>query len=77
MDKLVKSVNRITKASTPNLYGLHWDYNVFFQKYVLFNYLIIKLDDRKIKHQPNTKMFFLDRDNLIENETNPITKLNS
>jgi hypothetical protein len=75
--KLAKSVNRITKASTPNLYGLNWIIMFFFQKYVLFNYLIIKLDDRKIKHQPNTKMFFLDRDNLIENKTNPITKLNS
>jgi len=28
--------------------------------------MITKIDDCKIKHQPNTEMFFLDRDNLIK-----------
>jgi len=39
--------------------------------------MIIKIDDRKIKHQPNTEMFFWDRDNLLKRETKPIMKLNS
>ena len=39
--------------------------------------MIIKIDDRKIKHQSNTEMFFWDRDNLLKRETKPIMKLNS
>jgi len=39
--------------------------------------MIIKIDDRKIKHQPNTEMFFWDRDNLLKRETKPVMKLNS
>jgi hypothetical protein len=50
---------------------------LFFQNYILFNYLIIKLDDHKITHQHNTDMFFLDYDNPIESEMKLITKLNS
>ena len=38
--------------------------------------MITKIDDWKIKHQPNTDMFILDRDNLIKGETKPIIKLN-
>jgi hypothetical protein len=39
--------------------------------------MITKIDDYEIKHQPNTEMFFLDRNNLIKGETKPIMKLNS
>ena len=28
----------------------------FFQNYFLFNYMIKKIGNHKIKHQPNTKM---------------------
>jgi hypothetical protein len=38
--------------------------------------MITKMNDCKIKHQPNTKMFFLDHDNFIKYETKPIMKLN-
>jgi hypothetical protein len=38
--------------------------------------MITKMDDCEIKHQPNTKMFFLDRDNFIKDEKKPIIKLN-
>jgi len=38
--------------------------------------MIIKIDNYKIKHQLNTKIF-LDHDNLIKCETKPIMKLNS
>jgi hypothetical protein len=31
-----------------------------------------KINDCKIKYQPNTEMFFLDRDNLIKDKTKPI-----
>jgi len=31
--------------------------NNFFRNYCLFNYMIRKIDDRKIKHQPKTKIF--------------------
>jgi len=45
---------------------------IFFQNYFLFNYMITKIDDCEIKHQPNIKVLFLDRDNLIKkrSETN-------
>jgi hypothetical protein len=39
--------------------------------------MIIKIDDCKIEYQPNTKIFYWDRDNLIESESKPIIKLNS
>jgi hypothetical protein len=48
----------------------------FFLIYFLFNYIITKIDDCEIKHQPNTEMFFLDYDNLIKGKTKPIMKLN-
>ena len=38
--------------------------------------MITKMDDCEIKHQLNTKMFFLDRDNFIKDEKKPIIKLN-
>jgi hypothetical protein len=38
--------------------------------------MITKMNDCKIKHQPNTNMFFLDHDNFIKYETKPIMKLN-
>jgi len=38
--------------------------------------VIIKINNYKIKHQLNTKIF-LDYDNLIKYETKPIIKLNS
>jgi len=31
----------------------------------LFNNMIEKIDDCKIKHQPNIKMFFRNYDNLV------------
>jgi hypothetical protein len=49
----------------------------FFQNYFLFNHIITKIDDCEIKHQPNTEMFFLDRNNLIKDITKTIMKLNS
>jgi hypothetical protein len=39
--------------------------------------MIKKIDDCKIKHQPNIEIFFLDRDNLLKYKTKPIMKLNS
>jgi hypothetical protein len=39
--------------------------------------MITKINDCKIEHQPNTKMVFLDWNNLIESVTKPIMKLNS
>jgi len=38
--------------------------------------MITKINDCKIEHQPNTNMVFLDWNNLIENVTKPIMKLN-
>jgi hypothetical protein len=29
-----------------------------FLNYFIFNYVIIKIDDRKVKHQSNTEIFF-------------------
>jgi hypothetical protein len=45
---------------------------IFFQNNFLFNYIITKIDNFEIKHQPNIKVLFLDRDNLIKkwSETN-------
>jgi hypothetical protein len=39
--------------------------------------MITKIDDYKIKHQPNTNIFFLDRNNPIKGETKPLMKLNT
>jgi hypothetical protein len=39
--------------------------------------MITKINDSEIKHQPNTKMFFLDYNNLIKGKMKPIIKLNS
>jgi hypothetical protein len=39
--------------------------------------MIIKINDCEIEHHPNTETFLWDRDNLIDSETKPITKLNS
>jgi hypothetical protein len=39
--------------------------------------MITKIDNCKIKHQPNTEMFFLDHDDLIKDEAKPFMKLNS
>jgi len=39
--------------------------------------MITKIDYCKIEYQPNTNIFFWDRDNIIENESKPIIKLNS
>jgi hypothetical protein len=50
--------------------------NLIFLNY-LFNYIITKIDDCKIEHKHNIKMFILDCDNLIENETIIIMKSNS
>jgi hypothetical protein len=34
--------------------------------------MITNIDNYEIKHQPHTKMFFLDRNNLIKGETKSI-----
>jgi hypothetical protein len=39
--------------------------------------MIIKKDNYKIKHQSNTNIYFLDRDNIIQRKIKPIMKLNS
>jgi hypothetical protein len=52
--------------------------NLFFSlNYCLFNYMITKIDNRKIECQTNTDTFFLDYDNLIENKMKQIMKFNS
>jgi hypothetical protein len=62
MGELIKLMNRVTQASTPNLWTrlLVIDSSkiiiCFLKKYFLFNYMITKRDNRKIKFQPNTKM---------------------
>jgi hypothetical protein len=66
VSKLVKSMNRVTSANQV-MDSTKIIPCFFFQHHVLFNYLIIKLNDRKISHQPNT----------MENKTKSITKLNS
>jgi hypothetical protein len=50
---------------------------ICFFNYYLFNYMITKIDDCEIKYQPNTKMLFLDDNNLIKDKVKPIIKLNS
>jgi hypothetical protein len=57
-------------------YGLHWDYNLFFLLYFLFNYKIKKIDDCEIKKPTQYWDGFLDHDNLIKDETKLIMKLN-
>ena len=39
--------------------------------------MITKIDDHKIEYQTNTEIFFYDYDNLIENKTKRIMKLDS
>jgi len=39
--------------------------------------MITKIDDYEIKHQPNTNIFFLDRNNPTKGETKPLMKLNT
>jgi hypothetical protein len=46
---------------------------IFFQNYLLFNYIIIKIVDRKIEYQLNNDIF-LYNDNLIKNKMKPIMK---
>jgi hypothetical protein len=45
---------------------------IWFFNYFLFNYMVKKIDDRKIEHKPNTETFFLYCNNLIkkQNKTN-------
>jgi len=45
----------------------------FFQNYLLFNYIITKIVDRKIEYQLNNEIF-LDNDNLIENKMKQMVK---
>ena len=49
-----------------------WIIICFLKNYILFYHMITKMDDCEIKHQPNTKMFFLDRDNFIKDEKNQL-----
>jgi hypothetical protein len=42
VSKLIKPVNRISRVSK---YEPHLDYNLFFENYFLFNYIIIKIND--------------------------------
>ena len=37
--------------------------------------MLTKINDRKIKHQPNTKTHILDCDNIIGSKMKPLTKL--
>jgi len=46
---------------------------IFFQNYLLFNYIIIKIVDRKIEYQLNNDIF-LYNDNLIKSKMKPIMK---
>jgi len=81
MSKLVKLVIGLLglECQTCELgYGLHWDSNFFFfQNNFLFNYIMTKIDNCEIKHQPNINIFFWDWDNLTKGETKPVIKLNS
>jgi hypothetical protein len=49
----------------------------FFLNYCLFNYMITKMNDRKIESQTNTEIFFKDYDNLIKSKMKQIIKLDS
>jgi hypothetical protein len=58
--KLVKPVNRVSRANTK---PVNWvmdsiEIIICFLIYFLFNYMITKIDNCEIKHQPNTKMIF-------------------
>jgi len=66
----VKLVNRIIDfIRINNLF--------FFLNYCLFNYMITKMNDRKIERQTNTEFFLKDYDNLIKSKTKQIIKLDS
>jgi len=62
MDKFVKPVNQITRASTSNPWTELWTplklKFILKKNYFLFNYMIIKINDCEIKHPLNAKMFF-------------------
>ena len=54
-----------------NLNSQSTNYNIlgsmtFFFNYSLFNYRTIKIDTRKIKHQPNIETFVWHHDNPIK-----------
>ena len=51
--------------------------NLFFLNYFSFNYMITKINDRKIEHQTNTKTFLKNYDNLIERAKRKKKLLNS
>jgi hypothetical protein len=54
MGKHVKLMNRVAWASMPNPGTII----CFYYDYFLFNYMITKINDRKIKYQTNIKTFY-------------------
>jgi hypothetical protein len=74
---LVKLMHQVTQVNRSSPWTRSWTpiglkLFLFFQNYCLFNYMIIKIDDRKINQQPNIGMFFLDFDSLIKVKWNKL-----
>jgi hypothetical protein len=65
MGKTVKPLNRVTCVNMSNSQTTSWTslelithYLFIYFKYFLLNYMIIKIDSNKVKHQPTTHISF-------------------